>query len=814
MSLREASKKHIWKLFIVAYLLLLLISNAKILLTPDSVDIIQPQEIPDKPVLLYFPDPVFDHNVVNDEIRYSYQVIEWNYSSTTTPSSAITQAFQANKFLDSLQINSVHVLGEGIGGRSALRFVSEFPGKAESLSLLGANGVVELELMRGYHLNRAVYGAKYSFFVLLKYTVPHFGLFKQIGDRIQRANIQYQSDRRFVRTELRSIEIPVLIQHFTNSRIPEEVSREHSRLIPQSTLLIYKNNKSDAQENLLSFLEQVDAQPYITEISTLREVQSLLPFDPSNGIQAEGKALIILMIIIILSTLISEDLTCIGTGLMIARGLIGFFPGVFACLFGIFIGDILLYLTGRWLASSTLHKAPLKWFISKKDVEQSYHWFQAKGPAIIIASRFIPGTRLPTYFSAGAIGASFWMFILYFGIASLIWTPILVGMAVLVGNEMIGYFNIYQDYALWVLGGFLIAAYILFKILIPMLTFRGRRVLIGKWKRIMNWEFWPPYIIYGFVLVYVFTLWIKHKSITIFTLANPAIPEGGFIKESKKGILDGIGAKESVACYELINKDDSSASKKEQLEFFLASHQLSYPIVLKPDVGERGRGVRILKNEEELENVLCELNRDYIIQEFIDGEEYGIFYYRFPDAEKGTIFSITKKVYLHLKGDGTHTLEELILKDSRAVCMAEFHFDQHINDLYKIPEEGERIKLVELGTHALGAVFYDGNDLITSELTKEINRISRSFDGFYFGRYDIKVPSEDYLRRGEKIKVIEVNGVTSESTNVYDPKHSFFFAAKTLMKQWKICYEIGSQLKTLNPNLKAPSVSHLLSLLR
>ncbi len=813
MNPLKAFQKHLWKLLVAVYLLLLLISNIKLFNTPEAGSIAF-SSIPNKPVVLYFPDPALEQRVVDLEILDPYQVIKWNYPLTETSGSAKKQVLFANKFLDSLEITSVHIIGEGIGGGAAIQFVSEYPDLTESLSLLGASGVVELELLGGYHLNHAVYGAKYSFFLFAKYFVPHFGAFKGIDDQIKSAKIQYESDQRLVRKQLASIQTPVLIQHFHDSSVPEEVSREHSRLIPQSELKIYNNDKGSAQNDLLTFLDEVSTENYQSEVSALRVIQSLLPFDSSNVIQAEGRALIILMIVIILSTLISEDLTCIGTGLMIARGLIGFFPGVLACLLGIFFGDILLYLSGRWLASSTLHKAPLKWFISEKDVEKSYHWFEAKGPAIIIASRFIPGTRLPTYFSAGAIGASFWMFILYFGIASLIWTPVLVSLAVLVGNEMIEYFNVYQDYALWVLLGFLFVAYLFFKILIPLLTFRGRRILVGKWKRIMNWEFWPPYIVYGFVMVYIFWLWIKHKSITIFTLANPAIPEGGFIKESKKEILDGIIARESVAGYEPLKTEGSQESKIEQIESFLAINNLSYPIVLKPDIGERGRGVHIIKNELELEEIISKVTTDYIIQEFIDGDEYGVFYYRYPSEDEGKIFSITKKVYLFLTGDGKHTLEELILKDSRAVCMAELHFEKHIDDLYNIPEKGERIKLVELGTHARGAIFYDRNDLITPELSKEIDRISQSFEGFYFGRYDLKVPSEDHLKRGEGIKVIEVNGVTSESTDIYDPEHSFFFGIRTLIKQWRICYEIGSQVKAQNPELKTPSLSHMLSLLR
>lgn len=813
MSFWRALMKHKWKLSFGFYLVLLILSNTFIEFSGSST-FDKPITDQSKPTILVFSDPVLDHSFLNSETRQTFHVLEWKYKFSNDPSSFDNQTENFTRNIDSLGINSMHVIGSGIGGVSAIQFVSEYPEIAKSLTLINANGVVEYELLGGYHLNHAVYGAKYGFFILLKYSIPHFGFLKSINQQILRARIQYNSDQRRTRSQLSGIKLPTLIQQTLDSKVREEVAREHNRLVPQSILKVYGDEQNLFNDDLLDFLIEAETHSAKTNIATLREIQSLLPYDSSNNVQAEGSALIILMIVIVLSTLISEDLTCIGTGLMIARGLIGFFPGLFACLFGIFFGDILVYLSGKWLASSTLHKAPLKWFINEKDVEKSYHWFEAKGPAIIIASRFIPGTRFPTYFSAGAIGASFWMFILYFGVASILWTPALVGLAAFSGQKMLDYFNLYQDYALWVLVGFLAVAYILFKILIPMLTYRGRRVLIGKLKRIISWEFWPLYIVYLPVFIYITGLWVKFRSFTLFALANPGIQEGGFIKESKKAILDGIKAKESIAKYDLLKGSDSDEFKKQKIASFLLDNELSYPIVIKPDIGERGKGVKIVKNESKLEELIPELKTDHIIQEFINGDEYGVFYYRYPNEKEGRILSITKKVYLNLAGDGKHTLEELILKDPRAVCMAELHFDQHIDDLYEIPKKGEHIKLVELGTHARGAIFYDGNDLITDKLTKEIDRISKSFDGFYFGRYDIKVPSEGHLIRGEGIKVIEVNGVTSESTNIYDPKHSFFFGISTLMKQWKIAYEIGSQIKAQNPKLKEPSVSHMLSLLR
>ncbi|MEQ9310490.1 MAG: VTT domain-containing protein [Balneolaceae bacterium] len=812
---QKNSRKKVFKLGVGLYLLLLLSSYLFIHFFPSSE--YQPFTLfqtDSKEIILFFDDPLENLIDFNGNAFNEYSLISIPSVSKSFGYSYSEIARDAAKKIDSLNLKSIQIVGEGIGGSSAVQFAHQFPTLTKSISLIGANGVVELELLGGYHLNHAVYGAKFTFLKLVDLFIPHFGIFEGLNIRIERSRILYESDQRLVRDALKSIQVPVLIQHPNSSRIPKQVSEEYFRLLPQSSLKIYEVGDLAFTNDLKNFILTINEHNKIDQISESRLAQSFLPFDDKNSIKAEGRTLVILILVIILSTFISEDLTCIGTGLMIARGLIGFWPGTLACLFGIFFGDILLFLAGKWLASNTLHKAPLKWFINEKDIQKSYHWFKAKGPIIIIASRFIPGTRFPTYFSAGAIGASFWMFILYFGVASIIWTPALVGLAVLLGTQMISYFGLYQEFAIWVLVGVLSFAFILFKIIIPMFTFRGRRILVGKWKRIVSWEFWSPFIIYSFVLTYVFSLWIKYRSATICTLANPAIREGGFIKESKKEILDAIKATESVAKYTFISKEKSADKKLSIIEAFMDEYDLNFPIVIKPDVGERGRGVFIPKSIKELRFHLKSIFEDLIVQQFIEGEEFGVFYYRYPTEENGHIFSITKKEYLKLYGDGVHTLEELILKNPRAVCLAELHFDKHIDDLYEIPERGTEIKLVELGTHARGAIFYDGNEFITQDLKNEMDRISKSIEGFYFGRYDVKVPTQQELMNGENITVIELNGITSESTNIYDPKHSFINGIRTLMQQWKIAYSIGFEVKKNNPELKTPSLKYMLSLLR
>jgi membrane protein DedA with SNARE-associated domain len=471
------------------------IESNSVLETQNRDDVSQPH-------ILFIADPLISDLEIIDKLN-----LDTNLSLFTVNEESYKEnATRAIDHVDSLEFNKYYIVGNGIGGSVAMHLAVLDTTRLASLTLIDANGIEELEILGGYHLNNAIYRVRTLWFKFVKLFTPHFGYFTDLDVKIKRSESQAASDQRLIRDLLKQVSIPVSIIHSPNSRISEAVSIEHHRILPQSELNILAD--VDWSGTVIDFIDTIETGLGTDRsmVSEFAQQESLKPFDPENGVRAEGTALILLMLVIILSTLISEDLTCIGTGLMIARGLIGFFPGTLACLLGIFLGDILLYLAGRWLASSTLHKAPLKWFISEKDIQLSYHWFEAKGPSIIIASRFIPGTRFPTYFSAGAIGASFGMFMFYFGIASIIWTPILVGLAVILGQEMIEYFSIYQDYALWVLFGVLAILFVLFKIIIPSFTYKGRRLLVGSFKRkdIGNFGHHSLYMLQCFYIVCLF----------------------------------------------------------------------------------------------------------------------------------------------------------------------------------------------------------------------------------------------------------------------------------------------------------------------
>ena len=136
--------------------------------------------------------------------------------------------------------------------------------------------------------------------------------------------------------------------------------------------------------------------------------------------------------------------------------------------------------------------------------------------------------------------------------------------------------------------------------------------------------------------------------------------------------------------------------------------------------------------------------------------------------------------------------------------MAQFYSDKQGERLWEVPRAGELIQLVEIGAHSKGTIFLDGTHYKTDVLEAAIDRICRGFDGFYFGRFDLRVPSLAALQQGRDFKIIELNGVTSEATSIYDPKNSVFDAYRVLCQQWRIAFEIGRQNKTRGAKTTSP----------
>jgi len=323
-------------------------------------------------------------------------------------------------------------------------------------------------------------------------------------------------------------------------------------------------------------------------------------------------------------------------------------------------------------------------------------------------------------------------------------------------------------------------------------SYRRRRLLLSSWRRFTRWEYWPLWAVYTPVALWIAWLALKHRSPTLFTAANPAIPGGGVVGESKFAILRGLGQPAAgIARSGVVPRDLPVPGRIAVVDAFMAAYELSLPIVLKPDQGERGAGVKVVRCRAELEAYLEHARGDTVVQEYVPGVEFGVFYVRRPSAVRGRVVSMTEKRLPVVVGDGRRTLEALILDDPRAVCMARFHLATQRSRLTTVPAAGATVSLGDCGSHCRGAEFLDGRRWLTTELEDAAEAVARRFDGFYFGRFDVRAASSEALARGE-FTVIELNGVTSEPTHIYDPAVTLVEAYRALVDQWSLAFEIGA----------------------
>jgi len=705
------------------------------------------------------------------------------------------------QFLDRLGVQRVHLVAYSMGGGAAVHMAAERPERIASLSLISSIGVQELELLGDYHLNHALHGFQLGVLWALQALTPHMGLWDRFALNTHYARNFYDSDQRPLRGLMAHIDQPVLIIHGQNDRlVPMAAAREHHRLIPQSTLetvtgghlMLFRQTAAVADRVTRHIKDTVDGRsPTRAGADASRKQAAQDPFGDIQLPPATGVQLICYAVMIALATLISEDLACIGAGMMAARGIIGYLPATMAAFAGIVAGDLLLYAAGRIIGRGAVRRAPLRWFLKPEDVARASQWFTHKGAGIILTSRFLPGSRLPVYFTAGVLGGRVWSFLFYFCIAAAIWTPGLVGMAMLAGAKILTYYGAFHQYALWVALSTMLALWVVVRLSVPLLSYKGRRLLLSRYKRLRHWEFWPLGLFYAPVVAYILHLGLRYRHWTLFTAANPGIPGGGIVGESKSDILSKLTASNAVAPFTCIHRDWPSERQLQQVRWFMEQQKINFPVVCKPDVGERGKGVRTVHCFEALQDVLQSAEDNTIVQQYVAGEEFGVFYFRFPGSEKGRIFGITEKRLLSVTGDGRDTLERLILKHPRAVCMAPLHLKVHEHRLHHIPLRGEEVQLVEVGTHCRGAVFLDGGRFATAALARSFDTISRHFKGFYFGRYDVRTNDRAAFKSGQGFKILELNGVTSEATHIYDPSFTLIRAWGTLMRQWRIAFEIG-----------------------
>ncbi|GHB59373.1 D-alanine--D-alanine ligase [Persicitalea jodogahamensis] len=274
-----------------------------------------------------------------------------------------------------------------------------------------------------------------------------------------------------------------------------------------------------------------------------------------------------------------------------------------------------------------------------------------------------------------------------------------------------------------------------------------------------------------------------------FTAANPAIPASGFFGESKKDIFALIDEK-----YLPVTQFIPAGTTYEGVIELLDGNSITAPFIMKPNIGERGDQVIKITSVEDLRQYVGKcLAEDCIVQEYVESLlEFGVLYARRPSEAKGRVTSVTQKEFLHVRGDGYATVRELLEKNLRARMAREALEVRMANLLNKVLPRGTYECVQPIGNHCLGTAFLNANHLINERLNDVFDEIATGIPGFYYGRFDLRVNSLNDLYAG-KIKILELNGVSSEAGHIYDPKYNLFKAYRDVFRHMRMISDIGQE---------------------
>jgi membrane protein DedA with SNARE-associated domain len=139
-------------------------------------------------------------------------------------------------------------------------------------------------------------------------------------------------------------------------------------------------------------------------------------------------------------TFILEDAATVITAMQVQTGAIPIEIGLGALYAGIVLGDLGLYGMGRLAALVPW----MERYIPPRRRDMGRDWLNGRLVRVILASRFLPGLRLPTYTTCGFLKTSFLIFAATAIFGTLIWTSLLFGVSMKLGHYIIAYLGAWR----------------------------------------------------------------------------------------------------------------------------------------------------------------------------------------------------------------------------------------------------------------------------------------------------------------------------------------------------------------------------------
>lgn len=226
----------------------------------------------------------------------------------------------------------------------------------------------------------------------------------------------------------------------------------------------------------------------------------------------------------------------------------------------------------------------------------------------------------------------------------------------------------------------------------------------------------------------------------------------------------------------------------------LFGEQIGFPLIAKPDIGERGTWVKKINDQAELRSYTETCPVDFLLQELVEMPiELGVFFIRYPNENQGRVTSIVRKDFLKVTGDGRSTVRQLLEKNPRAALTGNLNSEKHKWIETYVPKQSEDVLVEPIGNHCRGTKFLSDNHEIDEGLNEAFNKLADQIPVFYFGRFDLKCESYEELRQLRNFKILELNGAGAEPAHIYQPGYSLIKAYRDLFWHLGVLSDISAQ---------------------
>jgi membrane protein DedA with SNARE-associated domain len=130
----------------------------------------------------------------------------------------------------------------------------------------------------------------------------------------------------------------------------------------------------------------------------------------------------------------SDVVVVVGASL-IATTSMGYIPVLLLTSFGSSLGFMLMYFVGKFSGNKIMSSGKLS-FITEENLRKTDVWFNKWGFKLILANRFLPGTRSVISFFAGFYKLEVFRTFLFATVSAFAWNALIIYAGMLLGNNV------------------------------------------------------------------------------------------------------------------------------------------------------------------------------------------------------------------------------------------------------------------------------------------------------------------------------------------------------------------------------------------